>query len=120
MEIHNTLERSRVDICIMDLFSQGFFFSYSDNPVPCPSSSNFTIKNGLRNKQRAKQCTLWRASVCIKRLHACVVLGEAHIFVCICLTHPGRIRGKQVLLDASREEVQGENLFPLTGPQEKS
>lgn len=45
--------------------------------------------------------------------------GE-RIYICLnILKAPSRIHNDQVLLDASKEEIQGDNLFPLFGSQEK-
>lgn len=67
-----------------------------------------------RTKQQTKHHTFTHTSLCTKSMHACGV-GGACVSVCICLSfaHPSRMHSKQAILDASREQVQGENLFPL-------
>lgn len=73
-----------------------------------------------RTKQQTKQHAFTHASICMKSMHACGV-GGACVSICLCLNyaHPSRTHSKQAILDASREQVQGENHFPFTGLQEK-
>lgn len=50
----------------------------------------------------------------------CVHGDGERIYICLSmLKAPSRIHNEQVLLDASKEEIQGDNLFPLLGSQEK-
>ena len=91
---------------------------------PCPMPQFFQSHHqSLTEKQEPsnrpslvclKQHTFTHASLCRKSVHECSV-GEACVSVCVCLSyaHPSRMHSKQAILDASREQVQGENLFPL-------
>ena len=115
-----TLQEDQGRISASWIDPPSFFSPYGENPVPRPSSSNLTIKTWLRSKKQATDQghTFTHASICMKSVRACGVGGT-----CICVrlnyAHPSRMQSKQKVLDASREQVQGENHFPFTGPQEK-
>ena len=116
-----TLQEDQGRISASWIYPPSFFF-----PIwwkPCPMAQffqshhqNLTEKQETSNRPRAYLHTRFH----LYEKHACVwCWGSMCICVCLNYAHSSRMHSKQEVLDASGEQVQGENHFPFTGPQEK-
>ena len=118
-----TLRKDQGWISASWIYPPSFFFPHmvktlSHAPVLPISPSKLDWET--RNKQQTKRHAFTDASTCMESVPARGV-GGACASICVCLNyaHPSRTHRKQAILDASREQVLGENHVPFTGPQEK-